>query len=63
MTNPNSQTRIWDTIALLLVSGSLTLAIIEPSVRPAFVELSKAVVVPYIGQRYISASHKENQRR
>jgi hypothetical protein len=49
MKNPLPQTRILDTITLILVFGSLVLAAIDPSTRSAFGNLTKVVVVAYIG--------------
>lgn len=57
-----SQTLLLDAIALLLASGTLTLAIIDPSTRHAFGEVSK-VLGTYVGQRYISASKQRRQQR
>ncbi len=56
------QTLILDTIALLLASSTLTLAIVDPSTRPAFGDLSK-VLGTYVAQRYISASKQRRQQR
>ncbi len=36
-------------LVLLLALGSLTLAVIDPSTRPAFADLAKVAVGAYIG--------------
>jgi len=43
MINPFPQTRILDTVTLILVFGSLWLAVIDPSTRPAFGNLTIVV--------------------
>jgi hypothetical protein len=42
-----SEARIMDAIFVLLVSGSVVLAVIDPSTRPMFGDLTKIVVGPY----------------
>jgi hypothetical protein len=37
-------------IVLMLVGGSLLLAIIDPNVRPLFIEAAKACLTLYIGR-------------
>jgi hypothetical protein len=59
MKNPVPQTRILDTITLILVFGSLWLAVIDSTTRPAFGTLTKAVLVTYIGRLYIPAPNKK----
>jgi hypothetical protein len=49
MKKPAPHNRISDTIALLLASSSLVLAILDPTTRPAFGDLTKLAVVTYIG--------------
>lgn len=49
MINPFSQARILGTVVLLLVFGSLVLAVIDPSTRPMFGDLTKVVVGAYMG--------------
>jgi hypothetical protein len=49
MINYPSQARILGAVVLLLVSGSLVLAAIDPSTRPMFGDLTKVVVGAYIG--------------
>ena len=49
MINPFSQARILGAVVLLLVIGSLVLAVIDPSTRPMFGDLTKVVVGAYIG--------------
>lgn len=36
-------------IVLILVLGSLTIAIMDPSFRPAFADLAKVVIAGYLG--------------
>ena len=58
-----SQTQILDTVTLILVFGSLWLAVIDPSTRPAFGNLTKGVLVTYIGRLYIPASNKKGNQQ
>ena len=51
MVNLFSQSRIQEAVVLILVSGSVVLATIEPSIRPMFLDLTKLAVVAYIGRR------------
>jgi hypothetical protein len=64
MINPFSQARILGAVVLLLVLGSLVLAVIDPSTRPMFGDLTKVVVGAYIGL-YIPApgQRRQQQRR
>jgi hypothetical protein len=63
MINPFPQTRILDTVTLILVFGSLWLAVIDPSTGPAFGNLTKGVLVTYIGRLYILAPNKRGRQR
>jgi hypothetical protein len=49
MINPFSQGRILGAVVLILVFGSVVLAMIDPSTRPMFGDLTKVVVGAYIG--------------
>lgn len=49
MRSPLSQDRILAVIVLMLVLGSLLLAVIDPSTRPMFGDLTKVAVGAYIG--------------
>jgi hypothetical protein len=60
-TPQNRKNRISDTIALLLVSSSFVLAILDPNTRPAFGDLAKVVVVTYIGAKS-SKEDNDNDR-
>jgi hypothetical protein len=62
MINPFSQARILGAVVLLLVLGSLVLAVIDPSTRPMFGDLTKVVVGAYIGL-YIPAPNQRCQQR
>jgi hypothetical protein len=57
MINQFSQARILGAVVLLLVFGSLVLAVIDPSTRPMFGDLTKVVVGTYIGL-HIPAPHQ-----
>ena len=57
MINPLSQARILGAVVLLLVLGSMVLAVIDPSTRPMFGDLTKFAVGAYIGL-YIPAPHQ-----
>jgi hypothetical protein len=61
MINPFSQARILGAVVLLLVLGSLGLAVIDPSTRPMFGDLTKVVVGAYIGL-YIPAPGQKHQQ-
>jgi hypothetical protein len=59
MKRPNPQNRISDTIALLLVSSSLILAALDSNTRPAFGDLTKVVLVTYIGTKSLKEDNKD----
>jgi hypothetical protein len=61
MIYPFSQARILGAVVLLLVLGSVVLAIIDPSTRPMFADLTKVVVGAYIGL-YIPAPGQRHQQ-
>jgi len=62
MINPFSQARVLGAVVLLVVLGSLVLAVIDPSTRPMFGDLTKVVVGAYIGL-YIPAPNQRSQQR
>jgi hypothetical protein len=49
MKKPPSQDQILGAVVLILIFGSVVLAIIDPSTRPTFGDLTKVVVGTYIG--------------
>jgi hypothetical protein len=57
MINAFSQSCILGAVVLLLVSGSVVLAVIDLSTRPMFLDLTKVVVGAYIGS-HISAPNQ-----
>lgn len=63
MKNSVSQSQILDTVTLILVFGSLGLAVIDPSTRPAFGDLTKGVLVTYLGRLYIPTPNKRGNQR
>ncbi|HEY9812915.1 MAG TPA: hypothetical protein V6D31_05180 [Candidatus Sericytochromatia bacterium] len=62
MINGLLQARILGAVVLLLVFGSLMLAVLDPSTRPMFGDLTKVVVAAYIG-RYMPAPGQKSQQR
>jgi hypothetical protein len=58
MTKPPSQSRIPEAVLLVLASASVVLATIDPSIRPRFIDLTRAVVEVYIGRMYLPAPKK-----
>jgi hypothetical protein len=50
MINGFLQARILGAVVLLLVFGSLVLAVLDSSTRPMFMDLTKLVVAAYIGR-------------
>ena len=61
MRNASSETSILGGVVRLLVVGSFVLAIIDPSIRPMFEELTEVAVAAYIG-RYLPASNQRRQK-
>jgi hypothetical protein len=58
MRRPTSQSRILEAVLLVLVSGSVVLATIDPSIRPRFIDLTRVVVEAYIGRMYLPTPKK-----
>jgi hypothetical protein len=57
-----SQVHIVEAVFLILVLGSLGLAILDPSTRPKFGELTEFVAKAYIGRVYLPVPKKRRQR-
>jgi hypothetical protein len=63
MINSFSQSRILGAVVLLLVSGSVVLAAIDPSTRSIFLDLTKFVVGAYIGRTFAHQTKHNNSDR
>ena len=63
MQNPFGQDLILSVMVLVLVSGSLVLAVIDPSTRPMFGDLTKVAVGAYIGLHIPPPNHQRNKER
>jgi hypothetical protein len=63
MINSLSRSRILGAVVLILVSGSVVLATIDPSIRPMFLESTKVVVLAYIRSRSSHQTRDKNNDR